>query len=402
MQHETTKTDIKIQGTSGAGTPKRGNFGRIKPQIRGDRVRNQHVERRLHPERDGRLQAQAEDSKLSRAERKIGQLELEFSSKNPIFADSISVTMKKIVCLFCFLVSFTLGELLAQPVQEPPEIQRIMKKQAILETRLSRQSKRWENRQVKQGNLVIDYFVYDEPVFLEGGPCLNCFLSSFIHYPDSAKRAGICGTVIVNFCVEKDGTVEIAEAKQKVHPMLDAEAVRGVKSTSGMWKPAREFEKKKRHWFNVPVRFQCSNDTDSILSKRICDCSMSSWGGYTFQSPFQSSDTILLPLRFNSTLTALSDSDSTAFIRVLKQLGPDEDIIVHIYTYRGWGFPNRDYYYPPEYLNRMVQQYAPRAAMVVTHYAGFGEIKGNCKYEKRYLKVLNQYPYVTYAVIVKI
>lgn len=129
---------------------------------------------------------------------------------------------------------------------------------------------------------------------------------------------------------------------------------------------------------------------------------MSSWGGYTFQSPFQSSDTILLPLRFNSTLTALSDSDSTAFIRVLKQLGPDEDIIVHIYTYRGWGFPNRDYYYPPEYLNRMVQQYAPRAAMVVTHYAGFGEIKGNCKYEKRYLKVLNQYPYVTYAVIVKI
>lgn len=394
MQHETTKTDIKIQGTSGAGTPKRGNFGRIKPQIRGDRVRNQHVERRVHPERDRRLQAQAEDSKLSRAERKIGQLELEFSSKNPIFADSISVTMKKIVCLFCLLASLSLGKLLAQPAQEPPEIRRIMKQQANFEARLDRQEERWEKRQMKQGSLIVDYFTEEDAQFLGGPECLHCFLSNFIHYPESAKKAGICGTVIVNFCVEKDGTVKIAEAKQKVHPMLDAEAVRGVKRTSGLWQPQRVLGDMKRHWFNVPVRFQCSNDSDTIISKNNCDFTLFECH-YPFRSALQNGDTIIVPLHYDKEAKTIAESDSLAFIHILKQLKPDEDVIVHLWTYR-------NYYYPENYINSIVHQYAPRAALVVTHYADFGEVKGSYKYEKHYQKILDKYPYITYAVIVKV
>ena len=302
--------------------------------------------------------------------------------------------MRKMLLLFCLFTASSVCGLLAQPVQEPLEIQRVMKKQAILEARLNRQNNRWDRRQVKQGNVVIDYFAYDKAEFLGGEGRLNCMLSSFIHYPDSARSMGICGTVIVHFCVEKDGTVKVAEATQKVHPMLDAEAVHGVKCTSGLWRPDRILDTKRRHWFNVPVRFQCSNDSDTIISKNNCDFTLFECH-YPFRSALQNGDTIIVPLHYDKEAKTIAESDSLAFIHILKQLKPDEDVIVHLWTYR-------NYYYPENYLNGIVHQYAPRAALVVTHYADFGEVKGSYKYEKRYLKVLEKYPYITYAVIVKV
>ena len=330
-------------------------------------------------------------------------------------ATAFAITMKKTVCLLCLLASLSLGKLLAQPAQEPPEIRRIMKQQANFEARLDRQEERWEKRQMKQGNLIIDYFIEEDAQFLGGPERLHCFLSNFIHYPDSAKKAGICGTVIVNFCVEKDGTVKIAEAKQKVHPMLDAEAVRGVKRTSGLWQPQRVLGDKKRHWFNVPVRFQCSNDSDTIISKNNCDFTLFEWHSpFRFRSAFQNGDSTLVPLHFDKSTKALAVSDSLTFIRILQQLNPDEDVIVHLWTYR-------NYYYPENYINSIVHQYAPRAALVVTHHTGFsitygnaphaafvphntnfGHVRRSYKYERHYQKILDKYPYITYAVIVKV
>lgn len=51
--------------------------------------------------------------------------------------------------------------------------------------------------------------------------------------------------------------------------------------------------------------------------------------------------------------------------------------------------------------NGIVRQHALRAAMIVTHCVDFGVIKGTYNYEKRYLKVLNQYPHLSYVMIVK-
>lgn len=39
--------------------------------------------------------------------------------------------------------------------------------------------------------------------------------------------------------------------------------------------------------------------------------------------------------------------------------------------------------------------------MIVTHCVDFGVLKGTYNYEKRYLKVLNQYPHLSYVMIVK-
>ena len=59
LQQERTQKDIKIQSTSGAGTPKRGESGRTEPQKCGDNVGNQRMAGRVHQERDGRIQAQS-------------------------------------------------------------------------------------------------------------------------------------------------------------------------------------------------------------------------------------------------------------------------------------------------------------------------------------------------------
>ncbi|MCR5243887.1 MAG: energy transducer TonB [Bacteroidales bacterium] len=56
-------------------------------------------------------------------------------------------------------------------------------------------------------------------------------------YPRKAKKAGIQGQVIVSFKITAEGKLTDVKVKKGVHPLLDKEAVRVIKSAPQKWEP---------------------------------------------------------------------------------------------------------------------------------------------------------------------
>ena len=73
-------------------------------------------------------------------------------------------------------------------------------------------------------------------------------------YPGKARRKGIQGQVIVRFVVERDGSVGDIKVIRPVHPLLDEEAVRVVK-TFPDFSPGLQRGKPVRVSYNLPLNF---------------------------------------------------------------------------------------------------------------------------------------------------
>lgn len=76
-----------------------------------------------------------------------------------------------------------------------------------------------------------------------------------LKYPDLAREMGISGSVYVQFVVEKDGSVNEVSVVRSVHPLLDREAVRAVK-TLKRYTPGRQGITPVRVMFTIPVAFR--------------------------------------------------------------------------------------------------------------------------------------------------
>lgn len=93
------------------------------------------------------------------------------------------------------------------------------------------------------------------PQFPGGDAALMKFLSENVKYPEDAMKEKAEGRVIIQFVVQKDGTIGATKVIRKVHPLLDAEAERLVKSLpkfeSGLMNgnPADV-------WYTIPVTFK--------------------------------------------------------------------------------------------------------------------------------------------------
>ena len=72
-------------------------------------------------------------------------------------------------------------------------------------------------------------------------------------YPAMAKSAGIEGTVVVEFFINKKGVVTEVEIISGTGTALDKAAVDAVKKST--WKPARQRTKKVGVWISQPLRF---------------------------------------------------------------------------------------------------------------------------------------------------
>lgn len=78
---------------------------------------------------------------------------------------------------------------------------------------------------------------------------------SNIVYPEIAKENGVQGRVILQFTVDKDGSVKNVKVLRGVDSSLDKEAVRVV-SSSPKWEPGRQRDKPAKVTFVFPVIFQ--------------------------------------------------------------------------------------------------------------------------------------------------
>ena len=92
------------------------------------------------------------------------------------------------------------------------------------------------------------------PEYPGGMKALMGYLAENIQYPAECQKAGIQGRVIVQFVVKADGSLDNFEIKRSVNPLLDAEALRVIKTTP-KWKPGTQHGKPVDVKFTIPVTF---------------------------------------------------------------------------------------------------------------------------------------------------
>ena len=94
------------------------------------------------------------------------------------------------------------------------------------------------------------------PEFPGGQAALINFLSENVKYPAIALENGIQGRVLVQFVVDKDGSISnVAVARTGGDPSLDKEAVRVIKMMP-RWIPGMQRGKPVRVKYKVPVTFR--------------------------------------------------------------------------------------------------------------------------------------------------
>ncbi len=108
--------------------------------------------------------------------------------------------------------------------------------------------------QTKKNDMVFDV-VEVMPQFPGGQIAMLQYLMKNIKYPEQAMKEGIQGRVAVRFIVEKDGSISDVKPILSVHPLLNKEAVRVVKSMP-KWSPGKHNGKPVRVRFNLPVMFK--------------------------------------------------------------------------------------------------------------------------------------------------
>ena len=93
------------------------------------------------------------------------------------------------------------------------------------------------------------------PTYPGGNAELMAFLAKNIKYPTIAQENGTQGRVIVQFVVEKDGSIADARVARGVDPYLDKEALRVIQSMP-RWIPGKQNGKAVRVKYTVPVMFR--------------------------------------------------------------------------------------------------------------------------------------------------
>lgn len=104
-----------------------------------------------------------------------------------------------------------------------------------------------------------DENIYDTveqmPEFPGGLSACMSYIARNVKYPTIALENGIQGRVVVQFCVEKDGSISNTVVTKSVNPYLDKEALRVV-SSMPKWTPGKQKGKPVRVKYTLPVHFR--------------------------------------------------------------------------------------------------------------------------------------------------
>ena len=93
------------------------------------------------------------------------------------------------------------------------------------------------------------------PKFPGGESGMMKFLTENVKYPKEALNKGITGRVLVEFVVERDGSINDVKIMKSVDPILDNEAIRIVKAMP-KWEPGTMNGKAVRVKHTLPVTFR--------------------------------------------------------------------------------------------------------------------------------------------------
>lgn len=93
------------------------------------------------------------------------------------------------------------------------------------------------------------------PMYPGGEEGIADHIRNTLIYPEEAEQQGLTGTVVVAYLIEKDGTIGSTRILKSVHPLLDEEAVRVIKSMD-TWKPLIKEGKPNKVMFQQAITFK--------------------------------------------------------------------------------------------------------------------------------------------------
>ena len=97
------------------------------------------------------------------------------------------------------------------------------------------------------------------------------FVSKNIKYPVEAMEKDIQGRVVIQFVVNKDGSISDTKVAKSVDPLLDKEALRVINAMP-KWKPGMHEGKAVNVKYTIPVAFKLTNESvDENGVYMVCD-----------------------------------------------------------------------------------------------------------------------------------
>ena len=114
-----------------------------------------------------------------------------------------------------------------------------------------------ENIELEESNEPVIFSIAEkQPEYSGGTTALLSFISSNFIYPKEITGKGVYGTIILQFVVKADGTLEDIEVLKGLEVLLDKEAVRVLKLTSGKWSPGLQRGKAVNVKMTIPIRIE--------------------------------------------------------------------------------------------------------------------------------------------------
>ena len=106
------------------------------------------------------------------------------------------------------------------------------------------------------------------PEFPGGYKEMMKYIEQNMRYPEEAKKAGTQGRVVVQFLVNKNGAISDVSVLRSVDRLLDAEAVRLVRSMP-KWKPGMQKGKAVTVKYTVPILFSLDELDEKVRQKNL-------------------------------------------------------------------------------------------------------------------------------------
>lgn len=92
---------------------------------------------------------------------------------------------------------------------------------------------------------------------------LTAFLMENLEYPEEAMEEKLTGRVVVKFTVTEEGKVKDCKVVKSVADVLDREALRVARNSSGKWIPGQIDGKARDTEFYLPVIFALQNQENT-------------------------------------------------------------------------------------------------------------------------------------------
>lgn len=157
----------------------------------------------------------------------------------------VTLALPALLAVVLYFVAGNMNVLIAQDTQKAAQLEQQKATQAGQQKTIS-QNKPSEPEAFKEVDIM--------PQFPGGQEAMVKYLVTNIKYPDEAKKKGLQGTVLVQYIVEKDGSITNTEVIEGIGGGCDEEALRVV-SSMPRWIPGKMKDETVRVIFVLPIKF---------------------------------------------------------------------------------------------------------------------------------------------------